>query len=368
MPPADSNQIDLEPLNLEAAVNRVERERYVDLLWSISTTVADYRRGEIPSIHASHVAKWVKQFESQDRLIILEEIDRMLKQRYVSRSQMRDAITTLLHRVLRLVPKIDHSRIRLMNASRKGNSQNELLNLAREILATTFQIDTEKPIHSAAIYIYLDDCLFTGNTLIYDIKNWLTQNLSIQIERIYFLFHTTHLAGEYYASKQLETSLNSNNINWRILSLKQVQNNPRTTGRYDCFWSRQLSKKSEVLDFVARLEQQAWARTWRPENVSPISELFSSSENRDIIENAFLNAGCRITTFPTEQKPEMRPMGYEKLTSLGFGAMFVTYRNISNNCPLVLWWGDPNKPSHHPLGKWYPLFPRMSNSSIGSDT
>jgi hypothetical protein len=365
---ADSNQPDLEPLNLEAAVNRVERERYVDLLWSISTTVADYRRGEIPPIHASHVAKWVKQFESQDRLVILEELDRMLKQRYVSRSQMRDAITTLLQRVLRLVPKAEHSRIRLMNASRKGNSQNELLNLAREILATSFQIDTEKPIHSPAIYIYLDDCLFTGNTLIYDAKNWLNQNSSIQIERIYFLFHTTHSSGEYYVGKQFEIPLKSKNISWRILSLKQVQNNPNTTGRYDCFWSQPCSEKEDVLGLVDQLQQQPYSRIWRPLTVSPTSELFSSSENRDMIEKAFLNAGFRITTFSTEQKPEMRPLGYEKLTSLGFGAMFVTYRNIANNCPLVLWWGDPNKPSHHPLGKWYPLFPRMSNLPVGSDT
>src|SRR5450755_4549701 len=58
-----------------------------------------------------------------------------------------------------------------------------------------------------------------------------------------------------------------------------------------------------------------------------------------------------------------RVLGFMKLISLGFGTFFVTYRNISNNCPLVLWWGDPSYPSTHPLGKWYPLFPRRTNIS-----
>jgi hypothetical protein len=55
----------------------------------------------------------------------------------------------------------------------------------------------------------------------------------------------------------------------------------------------------------------------------------------------------------------MRPLGYDYLKSLGFGAILVTYRNIANNCPLALWWGDPNKA--YPLNAWYPLFPRIVN-------
>ena len=62
-------------------------------------------------------------------------------------------------------------------------------------------------------------------------------------------------------------------------------------------------------------------------------------------------------------------MGYEYLESFGFGATFISYRNIANNCPLALWWGDPDAPASHPFSKWYPLFSHKANESAwGPDT
>ena len=40
--------------------------------------------------------------------------------------------------------------------------------------------------------------------------------------------------------------------------------------------------------------------------------------------------------------------------------MFITYRNIANSCPLALWYGDEAYRPPHPLGRWYPLFPRKT--------
>ncbi len=36
--------------------------------------------------------------------------------------------------------------------------------------------------------------------------------------------------------------------------------------------------------------------------------------------------------------------------------------NISNTCPLVLWWGN-NKDKGNALDSWYPLLPRRVNGS-----
>lgn len=67
------------------------------------------------------------------------------------------------------------------------------------------------------------------------------------------------------------------------------------------------------------------------------------------------------TTITDYRQGEISPIDYDFFDSLGFGAMFITYRNIANNCPLALWWGAPNSPEDHPFSKWYPLFPRKSN-------
>ena len=49
----------------------------------------------------------------------------------------------------------------------------------------------------------------------------------------------------------------------------------------------------------------------------------------------------------------MRPLGYHNLRTLGFGSMFITYRNCPNNCPLALWVEQDAYPS---------LFPRKANT------
>lgn len=98
---------------------------------------------------------------------------------------------------------------------------------------------------------------------------------------------------------------------------------------------------------------------FRPENMPTQDSIFSSPTSRKVIEDAFLKAGAYIVSLPKSPNTSMRPLGYDYLESLGFGAILITYRNIANNCPLALWWGDPDKA--HPLNAWYPLFPRTVN-------
>lgn len=50
-------------------------------------------------------------------------------------------------------------------------------------------------------------------------------------------------------------------------------------------------------------------------------------------------------------------MGYNLIQSFGFGSFCATDFNISNTCPLVLWWGNVTKQGNE-LDCWYPLLPR----------
>ena len=79
--------------------------------------------------------------------------------------------------------------------------------------------------------------------------------------------------------------------------------------------------------------------------------LFSSADARDVIEQEFLKSGIAVRRRCPLLGPQMRPLGSTWLHTPGFGTMFVTYRNIANNAPLVLWAGNP----------WYPLVPRKTN-------
>ena len=67
----------------------------------------------------------------------------------------------------------------------------------------------------------------------------------------------------------------------------------------------------------------------------PQSRLFTSVENRDILERALLQKGVYICSLPSMPNERLKPMDCNHTISLGYGAFFATCYNISNNCLLA---------------------------------
>ena len=99
---------------------------------------------------------------------------------------------------------------------------------------------------------------------------------------------------------------------------------------------------------------------FRKSNWASDAGIFTSAENRYIVEKEFLIQGIRILENITEHKV-IYPLGYNVFPSLGLGSFCAFDMNISNTCPLVLWWGNNNL-SGDTLDNWYPLLPRRVNS------
>lgn len=88
--------------------------------------------------------------------------------------------------------------------------------------------------------------------------------------------------------------------------------------------------------------------------------IFSSIENRNIVEKEFLVKG--IYLHQLSSKKSLYPLGFNRWPSFGFGSFCAFDMNISNTCPLVLWWGSIET-TDGALGKWYPLLPRRVNGA-----
>lgn len=138
-----------------------------NLLESIATTIADYRKDEIEPITPDHVNRWVEQFNIDAQLTILAEMDAILKKYYVSQQKAKD----IIHRAL-TSPKIFGTHpervipiTRFLRIQRKGSSQGDLLTLADEVTQAEYGISITSCGESPVAYIYLDDCLFSGNTV-----------------------------------------------------------------------------------------------------------------------------------------------------------------------------------------------------------
>ena len=82
----------------------------------------------------------------------------------------------------------------------------------------------------------------------------------------------------------------------------------------------------------------------------PHPNTFATHDGRVALEQAFVKAGVKIRN-QSPLNDYQRPLGNIVMESMGFGALFATYRNCPNNAPLALWAGSP----------WIPLLPRQNN-------
>lgn len=332
---------------------------------SIAQTCNDYQHCDMTT---SHVEEWIMQFYPEYQLPIITEMDHILKNSYVSQKD----ITSFLNKIL------DDSRLfgenikeglkgtKFLNIQTKGHSQKELLEIVENILKEKYSLTLEAcGNNSPNQYFYLDDAVYSGNTLKNDLTrhaHYLSENTNLHV------VHIAHYSfGYWYVERNIPKELHRKKINvkfWRFHNYNNFINSPKS---YDCLWPKEISTDENVCNYVHKIESECVDKNFTPRlyrNFDLTKEnILKSSTNRGIVENEFLEKGAFIISQCSSPNETMRPLGYEYLKSLGFGALFVTYRNIANNAPLVLWWGDKTKPKSHPFSKWHPLFPRRINET-----
>lgn len=340
------------------------------LLQSIAAIIADYRQGEITTIDSRHVDRWVRQFNKfgfndEAQVIILGEMERILKSYYISRSFAQDFLANVLtsHKLFGTNPAKKIRNAKFLQIQSKGNSQKDLLSLCEPILQSNYRLSSRDCGSSPNTYIYLDDCLYSGNTVRRDVNAWMPN--AARGTTLHLIFFALHTEGLEYSNKQIEPEAQKYGVTVKFWRLNKFHNSRWKPSQFDCFWALQTSGEEFIDRYVQEINErrQNSNRTlpdlFRSANMPTQDRIFSSPAARNLIEHAFLKVGAYIVSLPRSPNASMKPLGYDYFHSLGFGAIFVTYRNIANNCPLALWWGDPNKA--YPLNGWYPLFPRTVN-------
>lgn len=314
-----------------------------NLLASIANTIKDYRAGEIAEPTPDNVDRWISQFDEDVQIPMLRELDHVFKLTYKPKLEVKkflEAVAT--HEALvGNIPREFWRNARILNIQKNGRSQVEMRILFGEILRARYGLSIDHGSTSDDAFIYLDDAIFTGDRVIEDLAD-ITENIPPRAQ-LHIIVIAIHSYAEHWFRR-----------NHRIAVLFQKQINVQ-------FW--------QAISFENR-------RTWRdqsgmlvptdilcPEEIGVrnlnerVSRFFSSVNGRQLLEREFLRAGTTIRGFASNPSQRLKPLGYS-LFDPGFGSMFVTYRNCPNNCPLALWYGNPEYPSNHPLGRWYPLFPR----------
>jgi hypothetical protein len=322
-----------------------------ELLESIADTVADYRAGERPQIKAAHVGQWIKQFDKDVRDPILTELDHVLKTTYLSKRAVRKFLAGLVNNqdLAGTNPCAFWRGIGFLNIQQGGNSQRVMLTMFDEVLHKQCGFRVKDCGSKPTAFLYLDDGIFSGNRLLADISSWLTSSAQKKVN-LHVVTIALHRGGQWYAGERIEKAASAAGklieISWwRCLEIEDRKSRIDVS---DVLRPTRLPNHKPTADYVQTLRYTPLLRT--AGNLGE-NNFFSCEAGRDVLEQEFLKKGVEIRSVNTNLNKYQRPLGNMVLETLGFGSLFVTFRNCPNNCPLALWVDFP----------WYPLFPRKNN-------
>ncbi|MEK7469882.1 MAG: hypothetical protein AAB074_21145 [Planctomycetota bacterium] len=333
-----------------------ERHR---LLESIAKITSDYRTGEVAAPSPEHVERWVAQFDPKVRDPLLAEMEHVLRRSYLSRK----TVTTFLgkqvmnNKLAGASPCAFWKAAHFLRIQKNGHSQEEMLDLFADCLKSQCSIDLADCGSAEGAYIYLDDASFSGSRMGSDLEEWILTKAPKKAT-VHVLVIAVHALGEFLATNRLDKAADraGKKIDFHIWRAITIENRKAYRHSSEVLWPVSLPRNKDVQAYADEEDRYPF----EPRTAIPTSTqtFFTSEAGRQLLEREMLLAGVRIRSMSANPKKIMRPLGFSAF-GLGFGSMIVTFRNCPNNCPLALWWGDPDSTSEGPLN-WYPLFPRKT--------
>lgn len=243
--------------------------------------------------------------------------------------------------------------VNFLNIQQGGSSQRDMLELFNNALQSKFGYDLSKCVSPTGPFVYLDDIIFSGNRVRYDIEKWIN-DLAPSPCTIHVIVIAYHRGGQWYASNRLLEAAKKAGKTVHIRWWRCVEFEDRRSyiSQSDVLRPTVFPEDEDIQEYVKMLSDAGYPPEQRQVTDPPYkSPLFSSESGRQLLEQSFLAAGVRIRKLSPYLPEQIRPLGYSVLRTLGFGSVIVTFRNCPNTCPPALWAGDP----------WYPLFPRKTN-------
>lgn len=318
---------------------------------ALAAMISDYREGEIPTLDAAHVDRWISQFPAAVRDPILTELLHVFRWTYFSRAKVQTFIDSIVTNAnfVGANPGEFWQGVKVLNLQTAGNSQKDMLTLLGDSLQRQCGLAMGLCGVSPHTYLYLDDAVFSGGRVRSDIINWVYGTAPASV-KLAVLVIGSHKLGEWYSGNKIREAAKGANKAidlswWRAASFEDRKSQVNNS---DVLRPTAIPTDPATQAYVAGLGDAPIFRTIGGK--SPIG-VFSGEAGRHLLEQEFLTAGVGVRNACSHFDKYMRPLGRMMFESLGFGSTIVTYRNCPNNSPLVFWAGNP----------WYPLFPRKTN-------
>jgi hypothetical protein len=312
---------------------------------NISNYLEQYQNRFYRYSHEEHIERWVNQFKNQD--VVLSELSYIMDSLFFTEENENDYLKSLINDGKIISDLGEVGSYSILNIQINGQSQKIYADKLKRLYFYEKRENVPINDYSKKTLIYVDDFMFTGGRARHDVLNHLNQIGASK--KIVYIFIGVHTYADYSLKQELEKQNISKSI-WRSINLENRVYYKNTS---DVIWPKKyLSLNSQAQKYCERFSRQIEFRDDSSTSVGN-TKIFSSSQNRDVIEEEFLMAGISIVN---NCNTKIKPLGNSPFDGLGFGGLAMSYRNIPNNTPLCLWWGNPN--SQGGLGNWYPLMMR----------
>ncbi len=334
-----------------------------ELLKSIAATVADYRKGEVPPRTPDLIEGWVQQFPATIQDPLLKVLNDVFGKSYISRDNFKAFLTGLAstdkvspgHK-----PADFWRKANILSIQLGGNSQKEILATFDEVLQKTHRFRLADTGSKDGDFIYLDDCIGTGTRVRTDVCKWLETEAPKQV-KLHVITPVLYAGSWWIDAKIQETAAaNGKTVSlqkWRLDKFK-MENRLAFRNTSDVLWPTAIPSDPDVQAYAKYLQDLGHPVTLRIPGNPGASGIFKNDAERILLEQAFLIRGCQIRQECSNLPDRARPLGFHNLECLGFGSMFVTYRNCPNNCPLALWVQQ---------AEYQALLPRKTNTQTADE-
>jgi hypothetical protein len=286
---------------------------------------------------------------------VLEETLNSLTKTYINKTRFHSFIQKLIvnPELAGNSPSTFWRNVNVLDIQLGGQSQTEIRSILDHELNQSLGFGLEETGRKDTDYIYLDDGIFSGNRVRRDIEQWLISTSPDKCT-IDIVVMALHSSGQFYARTKIEEKAKELNKSvtlrwWRIMELEDRR---YKINESDVLRPTSIGTTKAAKEYEAKLTALGYPPLLRTVTTPPYeSDYFSSESGRSMLEGVFLESGLSVLTQCSNLPDKIRPLGFSALHTLGFGSLYVTFRNCPNTCPTVFWVDSP----------WYPLFPRKTN-------
>ncbi|TBR36064.1 MULTISPECIES: phosphoribosyltransferase-like protein [Dyella] len=328
-----------------------------NLLEGIAKTIQAYRQGELEEPSPLHVDRWARQFTPKNQIPFLREFQHVIAQTFLTKDVVIKFLSDLVtnEALAGKDPRSFWSQANVLRIQKDGQSQKEMVKLFATSLEAAYGLKLASCGTRGGAYIYLDDVLFGGGRVGTDLEDWI-KNTAPPSSTVHVILIAYHRLGQYFVEKKLNRAAKDvgKRLNLKFWRLGELENRLNRRNESDVLWPSAAPDHPATQAYLHAQSQGKFPLQLRQPGGK--FDLFSSEEGRQVLESEFLIAGVKIRSL-SNLSDWFRPLGCGPFGA-GFGALIATYRNCPNNCPLALWWGDPQQASG--ALDWYPLLQRKT--------